>query len=56
LHDSGLNGDATSGDRIFTLRQGFTDAAHTPILLRVSWAVKGSLGRAVSNTLRIEVQ
>lgn len=56
LNDQGTNGDATPGDQVFTISRTFTEATATPILLRVSWTARGSLGRAASNTLSIEVR
>ena len=56
LNDQGLNGDVTPGDQVFTIRQTFTEVTPTAILLRVSWAVRGGLGRAASNILHIEVR
>lgn len=55
LNDSGTNGDAVAGDKIYTVRYNFNEVTTTPVRLRVSWALKGVLKRVVSNTLTIEV-
>ncbi len=55
LNDSGTNGDAVAGDKIFTIRKSFNETTTTPMYLRVSWALKGVLKRMMSNTLKIDV-
>jgi hypothetical protein len=55
LADSGANGDAAAGDKIYTIRKGFTEASTTPVRLQVSWALKGVLKRAVSSIILVEM-
>lgn len=54
LNDSGINGDAVAGDQLFSLRHAFTETAITSVQLRISWALKGVLKRAVSNVMTIQ--
>jgi hypothetical protein len=55
LNDAGTNGDVVAGDKIFTVKNTFNEATATPVQLRVSWALKGVLKRAMSNTVTVEV-
>jgi hypothetical protein len=55
LKDDGANGDVAAGDRIFTLRATMFEQAPGPIRLRVSAAFRGSLVRALSSPLTLNV-
>lgn len=53
LNDDGINGDAIAGDRVFSIRTRLTEA--TPARFQVSWALRGVLKRAVSNSVSVLV-
>jgi hypothetical protein len=55
LHDDGLDGDATAGDKIFSARVTLNEATAGQVQLQVSAAFKGVLKRALSNVLTITV-
>ncbi len=55
LRDDGLQGDATAGDRIYTLRMTFTEPAPAQVRLRISAAFRGLLQRVQSDTLLVDV-
>ncbi len=55
LNDTGTNGDAVAGDKILTIQRSFNEATTTPVQLRVSWALKGVLKRAMSNIIKIKI-
>jgi hypothetical protein len=55
LHDDGLAGDATAGDRIFSHRITVFETAPGPLRLRVSAAFRGSLLRALSPPLTVNI-
>lgn len=55
LNDSGLNGDAASGDKIFTASIAFNEANTGQIRVQVSAAFKGMLKRVMSSIATITV-
>jgi hypothetical protein len=55
LHDDGLNGDAVAGDGIFTLQTTVYQTTPGNVTLRVSAGFKGSLLRAFSAPMTINV-
>ncbi len=55
LRDDGLQGDATAGDRIYTLRTTLTEPAPGQVRLRISAAFRGLLQRVLSDTLLVDV-
>jgi hypothetical protein len=55
MRDDGQNGDAISGDGIYTARLSFSPATSDPIYLTVSAAVTGVLKRVRSNVIQIGV-
>lgn len=55
LHDDGINGDQTAGDKIFTGRATFTEPAEGQVQLQISAAFKGILIRPQSTIITIQV-
>ena len=56
LHDDGLNGDVSFGDRVYTLRFTVSSQVPTELRYRVSAAFKGTLKRIVSEPFSINAQ
>src|SRR4051812_27684157 len=55
LHDDGLNGDTAAGDHVFTLRATLFEQTPGPLTLRVSAAFRGSLTRALSSPMVVNI-
>jgi hypothetical protein len=55
MHDDGTNGDAVSGDGIYTLRVALNDPNIDQIQLQVSAAFRGILKRVLSSPINIAV-
>ena len=52
LGDTGTGGDATAGDKVFTLRVTLFETSPTAVRLRVSAAFQGKLTRVYSPVVR----
>ena len=55
LHDDGANGDAVAQDRRFTIRLTLFEQVPGPVRLRVSAAFRGSILRALSSPLTVNI-
>jgi hypothetical protein len=55
MHDDGLNGDAVSGDGIYTLQMSFDWMTAQQIPLQVSAAFRGQLNRVLSTPVVLSV-
>ncbi len=55
LRDDGINGDATAGDKVFTLSTTILENTPGTVRLRVSAAFLGSLLRAFSSVLTVNI-
>ena len=55
LRDDGANGDVAAGDRTFTIRTTIFETTLGSVALRVSAAFRGSLVRALSRPLAVNV-
>ena len=55
LRDDGANGDVAAGDQTFTIRATIFETTPGPVTLRVSAAFRGSLLRALSKLLAVNV-
>lgn len=55
LHDDGLNGDATAGDKIYSISTVISENTPGTVRLRVSAAFRGSLLRAFSSPLTVNI-
>lgn len=56
LHDDGLNGDVSLGDRVFSLRFPLSATVPTEFRFRVSAAFKGQIRRALSEIIYVYAQ
>jgi hypothetical protein len=56
LHDDGLDGDVSFGDRVFTLRFPLSADAPTEFRFRVSASFKGQIKRAQSEIIYVNAQ
>lgn len=56
LHDDGLNGDVSFGDRVFSLRFPLSASTPTQFRFRVSAAFKGQIKRAFSEIIYVYAQ
>ncbi len=56
LLDDGQNGDAASGDGVFTLQVPFSERAAGVIKLQVSAVFKGALKRSLSPITTLQIQ
>jgi hypothetical protein len=56
LHDDGLNGDASLGDRVYTLEFGVNQSSPVTLRYRVAAAFRGILRRKFSETLTVNVR
>ena len=55
LRDDGMNGDVAAGDKTFTIRATIFETTPGPVTLRISAAFRGSLIRALSAPLTVNV-
>lgn len=55
MNDLGMFGDATKGDKVFTLRRSLSATSSDPVRVQASWLVKPSFGQRVSNVAALEV-
>ena len=56
FHDDGKNGDATAGDRVYTIQVTFNEPKRGQIPLQVSAAFRGSLKRVMSSVTTVSIQ
>jgi Glucodextranase, domain B len=55
LHDDGLNGDATAGDRIFTLVFTLNEPSPTRVFFRATASFQGVVQRVSSSTVAVDI-
>lgn len=55
LHDDGQNGDASTGDGIYTLRVSINEPTSTTVRLQISAGFRGMLQRRLSSIINIAV-